>query len=290
VLRDLLSLGAAVQVAAPTESTRKYALEQGARAAHADVGDIRDVDGYVIVAPTSLHAWMIDRLLPTGKPIFVEKPLCIDPADARRIADRGQGRVFVMDKWRYHPGIQRIADLKKRGELGEVLSVRMVRMGWGLRHRDMDSLSMLLPHDLSILLHVIGDIPMLRSAIRTTVSPGDGGMIAVLGGDAGAPLVTLETSVATPEHRRSFTFVGERATAQLADACETCVRLRRGPPGNLSAAAESLDASGPLPLLRELEVFVEHLRGGPAPVSSANEGRRVVERIAEIRQMLGLGK
>ena len=50
--------------------------------------------------------------------------------------------------------------------------------------------------------------------------------------------------------------------------------------------------SGPisteLPLLRELRAFVEHLRGGPPPRSSAREGAEIVETIAELRSLAGL--
>lgn len=288
MLRDLLSLGVDVYVVAPSDTTRNYALQQGVKAAYADLGDMSEADGYVVVAQTSLHAQLIERLLPTGKPIFVEKPLCVDPDDARRIADQGRDRVFVMDKWRYHPGIRKIAGLVKQGDLGRILSVRISRMGWGLVHKDVDSLLMLLPHDLSILLHVLGDIPVLRSAVKTAALPEDGGMIAVLGSGNSGPMVTLETSIVTPEHRRTFTFVGEQATVQLTDSYEAKLLLRRGPPGTLLTGTEVVSADGPLPLLRELEVFVEHLRGGPPPVSSVDDGRLIVERMHEIRAMLGL--
>jgi hypothetical protein len=43
-----------------------------------------------------------------------------------------------------------------------------------------------------------------------------------------------------------------------------------------------------MPLLRELQAFVDHLRGGPPPRSSAAEGLMIVERIAAIRRLAGL--
>jgi predicted dehydrogenase len=289
VLRDLLSLGVDVYVVAPSEATRHYALQQGAKAAYEDIGDADAADGYVIVAPTSLHARLVERLLPAGKPIFVEKPLCINPDDARRIAERGRDRVFVMDKWRYHPGVQKIAQLAQNGVLGKILSIRITRMGWGITHDDVGAVLMLLPHDLSILLHVLGNIPPVRSVLKTAVSPTAGGLIALLGGGAD-PLITLEISIITPEHRRSFVFTGENATVQLADSYETKVLMRRGPPGSLPSAVESIDADGPMPLLEELRMFVEHLQGGPSPMSSAEEGALIVERLAEIRRLHGLSE
>jgi hypothetical protein len=43
-----------------------------------------------------------------------------------------------------------------------------------------------------------------------------------------------------------------------------------------------------MPLLAELEAFVAHLEGGPAPKSSAAEGALIVRRIAELRALAGL--
>jgi hypothetical protein len=43
-----------------------------------------------------------------------------------------------------------------------------------------------------------------------------------------------------------------------------------------------------MPLLRELRCFLEHLRGGPPPRSSAANGLLVVERIAALRRLAGL--
>lgn len=43
------------------------------------------LDGVVIVAQNSLHADLIERAARSGKHVFVEKPLCLDPAQARSI-------------------------------------------------------------------------------------------------------------------------------------------------------------------------------------------------------------
>ena len=53
-------------------------------------------------------------------------------------------------------------------------------------------------------------------------------------------------------------------------------------------AETRLPVSTELPLLRELRAFVEHLRGGPPPRSSAAEGAAVVEAVARLRELAGL--
>ncbi len=118
ILRDLRELGAEVMVVARSPESRATAQTGGAVSIHGDVRDLPPADGYVVATTTSTHADIVEALLPTGRPIFVEKPLCDDPARARSIADRAGERVFSMDKWRYHGGVLKLAELHRQGFLG----------------------------------------------------------------------------------------------------------------------------------------------------------------------------
>jgi predicted dehydrogenase len=135
ILRDLLALGAEVQVVEPAAANRREAVTLGAGAAVAMIDDLRDpVDGFVGASPTSTHATVIERLLPTGRPLFVEKPMTNDLAAARRLVATAGDRISVMDKWRYHAGVEALATAAKSGELGEILAVRSYLLGWGHPH------------------------------------------------------------------------------------------------------------------------------------------------------------
>ncbi len=72
----------------------------------------------MVATSTISHAAVIESVLERGVPVFVEKPLTPDLADAERIASRGGGLVFVMDKWRYHPGVEEMGAIARSGELG----------------------------------------------------------------------------------------------------------------------------------------------------------------------------
>lgn len=281
IFRDLRSLGVDVTVVAPSEGTRRAALDAGAAAAVGAVDDLPAVDGAVVATPTATHAEITERLLDAiDGPIDVEKPLTCDVEDARRIVRRGGHRVFVMEKWRYHPGIELIRDLVAGGSVGRALAVRSLRHQWGLQHRDVDAAWILLPHDLSIAREVLGTVPPLRSA--TGVAHGrEAALVAVLGSD---PWVAVDVSTLSTGHRRELQVLCEEAVLALPDSYADHVEVRR--PGE--ADADKIAVSTELPLLRELRAFVEHLQGGPPPKSSAAEGAEVVERIAEIRTMAGL--
>ncbi len=281
ILRDLKECGARVHVVAPSQGSRQNAITHRADSIVGSLGDLPAVDGYVVAAPTSLHAEIIEALLPSGRPIFTEKPMTNDPERARRIADAAADRVFVMQKWRYHPGIERMRQEIAGGAAGEILAIHIQRWGWGNPHADVNALWVLMPHDLSIVLHWLGDIPPVQHVHPTLRGSFDLGLIARLGTPGGPP-VTIDMSIAAPEHRRTFTIVGSKASLELRDSYDTAIRVRRGAPADLGAAQDLIAIGQEMPLLLELQAFLRHLDGGPPPMSSAREGQLIVERLAEI--------
>ena len=131
VLRDLTELGAEVTVLARSEATAERARAGGAEVVFA-VEDAGEVDGVVIVTPAQHHADAIRASAPLGCPIFCEKPLVTDPSVADELNDLCGDRLFVMHKWRWHPGIERLAELAADGTVGEVRGVRSTRLDWGV--------------------------------------------------------------------------------------------------------------------------------------------------------------
>lgn len=281
ILRDLKACGAIVHVVAPSETSRRNASEHRADSIVGRLRDLPPVDGYIVAVPTSLHAEIIEALLPSGRPIFTEKPLTADPPSARRIAAAAGDRVFVMHKWRYHPGIERMRQEIASSAMGDVVGIHIQRWGWGCPHVDVNAIWILIPHDLSIVLHWLGDIPPLRFVRPTLPGRIDTGLIAQLG-EAGAPPITIDMSIAAPEHRRTFTIVGSKASLELRDSYDSAIRVRRGAPAHPMARAESIEIAQDMPLLLEVKAFLAHLDGGPPPMSSAAEACLIVERTAEI--------
>lgn len=287
VLRDLVSLGCRVSVVAPSEATRKRALAEGAAAALDSVAKLPSVDGVLICVPSSLHARILDEVLPLGKPVFVEKPLTCDAASAERFAAAAPDRLFVMDKWRYHPGVEALAALARSGELGPVLGVRTRRLQWGTSHGDVNALWTLAPHDLAIALEILGTLPAPRAAVAEVLDGVPVGMNAVLGT---RPWVSLEISTRSREHRREVQLQCEGGVAVLADGYSKELELYRGAPPEKETKApapERRPFSEEFPLLRELRAFVGHVEGGPPPRSSAADGARIVRLISELLGLAG---
>jgi predicted dehydrogenase len=281
ILRDLNSLGCEVPVVARSEASRERAEEGAAAEIVTDTSNLTEVDGIVVSTPTTTHAEVVGEALEHGVPVYVEKPLTADVESARRLAAAAPERLFVMDKWRYHPGVAELARIARSEELGPVVGIYARRVALGSPHRDVNTVWIHAPHDLSIALAVLGEVPKPRMAVAELVDGEVNGLTAILGE---SPWMALEVSALAPGHRRELRLVCEQGVAQLDGGYAEHVVVGR--PGQLNEdGVERRPIEGDLPLLAELRAFVEHLRGGPPPLSSAADGLLIVETIAEMLAM-----
>jgi predicted dehydrogenase len=121
-----------------------------------------DLDAVVIATPPETHFALAKDFLERGIDVMVEKPLTSD-------ADRGVdlvelaaardrilmvGHVFV-----HNPAVTALREMVRSGELGHIRYVDSVRAGLGLFHPSLNVIWDLAPHDISILLYVLGQTP-----------------------------------------------------------------------------------------------------------------------------------
>jgi len=276
-----------VSVVDVSADRRRYAAAGGARLTVERIDGLPEIDGAIVATPTTLHEQAIEELLGRDVPVFVEKPLTADPQSAERLARRAGGRLFVMDKWRYHPGVEALRDIARSGELGPVLGLVTERLGLREAHADADAAWILLPHELTIALEILGDVPVPRSAVAA-VSAGRVVHLSALLGER--PWHALTVSALAAESRRGMRLLCSDGFAVLDDPYADHVRLLRS--GRDVREGEPVAVARPisteLPLLRELRAFLSHLQGGPPPRSSAAEGAAVVGAIARLRQLAGV--
>ncbi|MGH2906379.1 MAG: Gfo/Idh/MocA family oxidoreductase [Solirubrobacterales bacterium] len=276
ILRDLRALGCEVPVVATHETSIANATEGGASEIVSAADQLPPVDGAVIATRTLEHAAAIEAFAAAQpSPIFCEKPLCADADQADDLAERFGDRLFVMDKWRYHPAVREVARIARDGELGAPRSLQMRRVTTRNPHGDVDTVWTHAPHDVAIALEIFGDLPPARFAVEERTADGRIGLTATLGGP---PWVNIEISDAAPGHRRELRLVCENGSMQLDGGWAEQITIRR--PG---ADDDEVRATpGELPLLAELRAFAEHLTGGPPPLSSAADAALQVRRIEEL--------
>jgi predicted dehydrogenase len=283
ILRDLVALGCEVHAVANSPDSRANAEQFGASSVVGSVAELPRLDGAVAAPIATKHAEVIELLAEhTAGPIYSEKPLTADLGQAERLAATLPERLFVMDKWRYHPGILELARLAKSGALGELRGLATRRVSTGNPHPDVNTIWTHAPHDCTIAIEVLGVLPPLNHAVGETVGGELRGATAILGD---TPWVTIEVSDNAPDHRRETRVIGSEAVAILDGGWADHLTVRRYD----GSEDQRIGTPGELPLLAELRAFVEHVKGGPPPKSSAAEGLLVVRRVQEIIDRAGAG-
>lgn len=284
ILRDAVRVGATVFVIDPDMKARTLAAELGAAATLESDADLPEVDGLVVATPASTHFDTISRLLDLGVPVFSEKPLTLDLGQANELVRRGDGRLFVLHVWRHHAGVAAIRDIYKTRELGAPRLLRTTRANWSSPRTDCDPVWTLLPHDLSIILEVTGDVPPAISSSAEHAAHGACGLVATLRGSLDC---VVEVSTRHATKRREIRLHCDDGVAELS-ADGRSVVLHRGDDRSPAPRTEIIRLDDKTPLEREIASVITYLRGGPPPSSSAADALVIATRMHEIRRMAGI--
>lgn len=121
-----------------------------------------DVDGVVIATPVRTHYRLAKEALLHGKHVLVEKPLTANVAEAEELAELAQKQqriLMVGHTFEYSPAVNELRKLVQSGDLGKIYCVEAERLNLGLFRNDINVIWDLAPHDISILLYVLGKKP-----------------------------------------------------------------------------------------------------------------------------------
>lgn len=129
-----------------------------------------DVDGVVIATPPNTHYKLAKQALSMGKDVLIEKPFTTNAEDARSLLHlaKAEGRVLMIGHtYQYHPAVEFLREYVASGQLGKVYYIDSARLNLGVFQSDVDVVWDLAPHDLSILLAILGENPTSISARGT---------------------------------------------------------------------------------------------------------------------------
>lgn len=119
-----------------------------------------DIDAVVITTPASLHFEMTRRSLEHGKHVLVEKPLALSSQEGDILVDLAKKNncvLMVGHTFLYNSAVRKIKEYIDSGELGDVYYMYSHRLNLGKIRRDINSLWNFAPHDISIILYLMGN-------------------------------------------------------------------------------------------------------------------------------------
>ncbi len=120
------------------------------------------VDAVVIATPVSTHFTLAEQALRNGKHVLISKPMAQTAAECQQLIDLAQQNDLVLmvdHTYIYTGAVRRIKELLTTAELGDLYYFDSVRVNLGLFQHDVDVIWDLAPHDLSILAHLVPDMP-----------------------------------------------------------------------------------------------------------------------------------
>ena len=121
-----------------------------------------DVDAVVIATPVRTHYALAKDALLHDKHVLVEKPLTASVAEAEELAQLAeqQGRILMVGHtFVYNPAVNELRKLVQSGDLGKIYCIEAERLNLGLFRSDINVIWDLAPHDISILLYLLGQSP-----------------------------------------------------------------------------------------------------------------------------------
>lgn len=125
------------------------------------------LDAVIIATPPATHYGIARDCLEHGLHVLVEKPITIRTEDAEdlvRIAAERNLRLMVGNTFEYNAAVHTLKKLIDSGELGDILYVNAVRTNLGLFQPNVNAMWDLAPHDISILLYILGKDPISVTA------------------------------------------------------------------------------------------------------------------------------
>lgn len=172
------------------------------------------IDAVVVAAPAGTHHALAREALLAGKHVLVEKPMATTAAGCRELMDlaaRGGLTLMVGHTYLYSEAVRRILEIIASGDIGEIRYINCQRLNLGLYQQDINVAWDLAPHDLSIILRVMGEMPQtVNCQGNAHVNPEIEDVTNLSLVFSGRRFATVQSSWLEPRKVRQMTFVGTR--------------------------------------------------------------------------------
>jgi len=263
------------------------------------VGDLKpilldpEVKGVVVASSALSHFSLSKKILLAGKDVLVEKPMALSRKDAEEmlvIAEKKERILMVGHLLIYHPVIDRLKEMINSGELGKIYYIYTQRVNLGVIRQDENALLSFAPHDLSVILHLLGEEPVVVSAHgESYIQQGIEDVVFLSLRFSDGKMANIHLSWLDPRKLRRITIVGSKKMVVF-DDMEASEKLKIYDKGvrNLSydTYGEYLglrfgDITIPSikmtePLRTEAEHFIQCIESRKEPKTGGREGLNVV--------------
>jgi len=255
-----------------------------------------DLDAVIIATPVQFHYEIAKASLLAGKHTFIEKPMASSSAQCEELVDlaRGKGLVLMVGHtFLYSAIVRRIKEIVDLGDIGDIRYICARRLNLGLFQKDINVTWDLAPHDIAIILHIMGEVPATvncRGEAHVTPGVEDVTMMCLSFSKGRSALV--HSSWLDPRKTREMTIVGSKRMIVYDDLANLekirifDARVDRPPHYDTFAEFHYSYHYGDMyapyvkqdePLKVEAQHFLDCIRTGATPLTSGQDGLQVVK-------------
>jgi predicted dehydrogenase len=128
-----------------------------------DVLNDPEIEAVVIATPVRYHYEMARACLYAAKHVMIEKPMARTDAECEELVSLAEQQALVLmvgHTFLFSPAVRRMKEIIDAGDIGEVQYIAARRLNLGLFQKDINVAWDLAPHDISILLHLLEELPV----------------------------------------------------------------------------------------------------------------------------------
>jgi UDP-2-acetamido-3-amino-2,3-dideoxy-glucuronate N-acetyltransferase len=260
------------------------------------------VDAVAISTPAATHAELSVQALRAERDVFVEKPLALKYEDGQEmvhLAERKNQILMVGHLLEHHPAVLKLSELVHEGRLGRLQYIYSNRLNLGKFRREENILWSFAPHDISVILRLIGNKPI-------EVAATGGGYLQPNVADTTVTNLLFDNGVRGhifvswlhPYKEQRLVVVGSKKMAVFNDQSEPDQKLILydqgadwvdNKPVPRTNGGEPVRYAYREPLRSELEHFVTCVDTRQQPATDGHNGLRVLEVLEAAQQSLQTG-
>ena len=253
------------------------------------------LDAVVVAAPVKHHYPLAKAALLAGKHTLIEKPMAASSAECEELIEIAQSKGLVLmvgHTFLYSAAVRKIAEIVQAGDIGEIRYINSRRLNLGLFQKDINVAWDLAPHDISIILHILEEFPLVVNCQGNAhVTPGIEDVTNISMSFRHKRFATIQSSWLEPRKVREMTIAGTRRMI-VYDDLETHEKIRiydtrveRPPHHDTFAEFHYSYHYGDIyiphlkqeePLKAECQHFLDCIEKGTKPLTSGHEGLELV--------------
>lgn len=254
-----------------------------------------NISAVVIATSARMHHSMAKSCLLAGKHVLIEKPMACSTAECEDLIATAQTKgltLMVGHTFLYSAAVRKIKEIIDNRDLGELRYIAARRLNLGLFQKDINVAWDLAPHDISIILHIMQELPQsVNCRGGASLTNGIEDMTSMSLHFTNQRSAIIHSSWHDPRKVREMTIVGSKRMIVYDDIAPMekikvyDVRVERPPHYDTFAefhyAYHYGDTYAPFikhdePLRTECQHFVDCILGGLVPLTSGATGLEVV--------------